>query len=83
MGPIQRLNRAEQCIRRTRFAADPRVIGMALDLNKHPFTVIGVAPAEFHGTELFLWPDFFVPIVNEEQLEGYSFLVNATTTGCL
>lgn len=59
---------------RTRFAADPRVIGMTLDLNKHPFTVIGVAPAEFHGTEMFLWPDFFVPMVNEEQIEGYSYL---------
>ena len=48
--------------------------GSVVDLNKHPFTVIGVAPAEFHGTELILWPDFFVPMVNEEQVEGYSFL---------
>ena len=59
---------------RARFAADPRVIGMTVDLNKHPFTIIGVAPPEFHGTEMFLWPDFFVPMVNEEQIEGYSYL---------
>jgi predicted permease len=59
---------------RTHFAADPRIIGTKVDLNKQPFTVIGIAPPGFHGTELFLWPDFFVPIVNEQQLEGSDFL---------
>ncbi|MGA8109899.1 MAG: ABC transporter permease, partial [Acidobacteriaceae bacterium] len=59
---------------RTHFAADPHVIGQKVDLNKHPFTVVGVAPATFHGTEIFLWPDFWVPMVNEQQLEGYDFL---------
>lgn len=59
---------------RARFAADPHVIGEKVDLNKHPFTIIGVAPATFHGTEIFLWPDFYVPMVNEQQVEGYDFL---------
>ena len=35
-------------------------------LNKHPYTVIGVAPPGFHGTLLFFHPDFFVPIVNHD-----------------
>jgi predicted permease len=59
---------------RTRFNADPRVIGMTVDLNKHPFTIIGVAPTSFNGTELFLWPDFWMPITNEQQVEGFNFL---------
>jgi predicted permease len=59
---------------RTHYAADPRIVGMTVDLNKHPFTVIGVAAPAFHGTEMFLWPDFWVPIVNEEQIEGYDYL---------
>ena len=59
---------------RSRFNANPGVVGTAIDLNKHPFTVIGVAPATFNGTELMLWPDFWVPMVNEEQIEGYSYL---------
>jgi predicted permease len=59
---------------RTRFNADPRVLGTVASLNKHPFTVIGVAPRSFNGTEIFFWPEFWVPIVNEEQIEGYSFL---------
>jgi predicted permease len=59
---------------RSRFGADPGVIGSRVDLNKHPFTVIGVAPREFHGTELVFWPDYFIPMVNEEQVEGFDFL---------
>lgn len=59
---------------RAYFAADPHVIGEKVDLNKHPFTIIGVAPPAFHGTETFLWPDFWVPMVNEHQLEDDDFL---------
>jgi predicted permease len=33
-------------------------------LDKDFFTVIGVAPARFHGTEQFDRPDYFIPIVN-------------------
>lgn len=49
---------------RTAFNADPRVIGTTVRLNKDPFTIIGVAPARFHGTEQFVWPDYYIPIVN-------------------
>lgn len=58
----------------SRFGADPRVIGTTVELNKHPYTLIGVAPASFHGMELFLWPDLWVPMVNAPQLDGYNFL---------
>ena len=57
-----------------RLNGDPHVIGSVIDLDKHPYTLIGVAPDTFHGTELFMWPDFWIPMVNEEQLEGDSFL---------
>jgi predicted permease len=59
---------------RTHFNADPRVLGMQVDLNKHPFTIIGVAPPKFNGTEIFLWPDFWMPMVNEEQIDNFNFL---------
>src|SRR5215471_6520985 len=49
---------------RSAFNADPRVIGTTVRLNKDSFTVMGVAPAQFHGTEQFVWPDYFIPIVN-------------------
>lgn len=56
------------------FNSDPRVVGTTVDINKHPFTVIGVAPSAFHGTELFLWPDFWMPIVDSPDNEGTDFL---------
>jgi predicted permease len=52
------------------FHDDPRVVGRVVQVNKNPFTIVGVAPPEFHGTLVFFFPDFFVPIVNQEQLEG-------------
>jgi predicted permease len=52
------------------FHDDPGVVGRVVQVNKNPFTIVGVAPPEFHGTLVFLSPDFFVPIVNQEQLEG-------------
>ncbi len=63
-----------------RFNGDPKVVGTTVDLNTQPFTVIGVAPEEFHGTEIFFWPDFWIPMVEAGQL-GYSphFLANRGT----
>jgi len=66
---------------RTRFNADPRLIGTTVELNKHPFTIIGVTPRSFNGTELFFWPDFFMPMVNEDQVEGYSYLTKRQSHG--
>ena len=54
---------------RSAFNADPRVIGTTVRLNKDSFTVVGVAPARFHGTEQFDWPDYFIPVVNHFDAE--------------
>jgi predicted permease len=58
----------------TRFQDDRGVVGRTVQLDKHPFTIVGVAPPEFHGTLLFFNPDFFVPIVNQEQVDGENLL---------
>jgi hypothetical protein len=56
------------------FHDDRGVIGQIVQLNKHPYTIIGVAPPEFRGTELFFAPALWAPIVQQQQLEGYSSL---------
>ncbi len=56
------------------FQGDRNVIGRVVQVNRHPFTIIGVAPPGFHGTLLFFNPDIFVPLVNQEQVEGVSNL---------
>jgi len=58
----------------SRFHEDPSVIGRTVLLGRHPFTVIGVAPRSFGGTLLFGVPDFFMPIVNQEQVDGKNLL---------
>jgi len=52
---------------RSVFNADPSVVGTTVRLDKDPYTVIGVAPAQFHGTEKFDRPDFWIPFVNWGQ----------------
>jgi predicted permease len=64
----------------SRFQDDPGVIGRTVQLNKHPFTIIGVTQSEFHGTLMFISPDFFMPIMNQEQVEGQDLLNNRDTT---
>jgi predicted permease len=64
---------------RSAFHADPGVVGITVELSKHPFTVVGVAPPQFHGTERFAWPDYWMPMVNEEQLEAWDYLHTRTS----
>ncbi|WP_263356997.1 ABC transporter permease [Acidicapsa ligni] len=59
---------------RSVFHADPGVAGTMVELGKQPYTVVGVAAAEFHGTERFGWPDYWIPMVNEEQMSGADYL---------
>jgi predicted permease len=64
----------------SRFQDDRGVIGRTVQLNKHPFTIIGVAPPDFRGTLLFISPDFLMPIVNQQQVEGEDLLNTRGTT---
>jgi len=54
------------------FHGDKGVIGRKLDVNKHPYTVIGVAPKGFRGTELFFAPALWIPLVQQPSLMGYN-----------
>ncbi len=56
------------------FQDDRGVVGRTVLLNRHPFTVIGVAPPGFVGTFIAFSADLFVPIVNHEQLAGDGLL---------
>jgi macrolide transport system ATP-binding/permease protein len=52
-----------------RFASDRGVAGQALTLNGHVFTVIGVAPQGFNGTEVAYSPELFVPMMMAHEIE--------------
>jgi predicted permease len=65
------------------FGDDNSVLGRVIQVNKHPFTVIGVAPPDFHGTLVFYSPNFFVPLVNKEQVEGATDLNDRESRGLI
>src|SRR5215469_15951057 len=50
---------------RRRFAGDPKIVGQNVELNDHPFTVVGVAPNEFHGTFSVMEMDAYIPFSAE------------------
>ena len=58
----------------SRFHGDPRAVGRTVQINKHSFTIVGVAPPNFRGTELFFAPDLWAPIVDAPQLLDFEML---------
>lgn len=50
------------------FDADPNIVGKTVRLNKHPYTIVGVTPEGFYGTEKFVQPSLFVPMANAASL---------------
>ncbi len=48
---------------RTRFAADPRILGRTITLNNATFTVVGVVPGNFRGIQLGARPDVWAPMM--------------------
>lgn len=53
------------------FDGNPAAVGRTVQINKHPYTIAGVAPPDFRGTELFFAPDFWAPIVDLPQIAGW------------
>jgi predicted permease len=56
---------------RNHFNSDPAAVGRVVQINKHPYTIVGVAPPAFRGTELFFAPDLWAPLVDIPQIAGW------------
>lgn len=59
---------------KTQFNGDRNVLGRTVEINRHAFTILGVAPPQFRGIELFFWPDMWTPLVEQTEIEGSSTL---------
>ena len=53
----------------SRFGGRRDIVGSTLAINGLPFTVVGVAPPGFHGTEMIYRPEIFVPLTMQPQIE--------------
>jgi putative ABC transport system permease protein len=56
----------------TRFGGNPDIVGRSVQVNKHPFIIIGVAPERYHGAYYFLEPDFYIPVTTMSLLDPKS-----------
>lgn len=52
-----------------RFAGDPEIVGKSVEFNSRPFTIIGVAPKGFIGTEVAYDPEMFIPVMMAKTIE--------------
>ncbi len=58
-----------------RFGSDLSIVGKTVEFNSRPFTVIGVAPEGFIGTEVAFAPEMFIPVMMAKAIEpGSNYL---------
>ena len=64
----------------SRFGGRVDIVGRPLQINGSPYTVVGVAPRGFHGTEVFYRPEAWVPITMQRQIEPGSTWLDSRTS---
>src|SRR5690348_14112921 len=52
------------------FAGDPQIIGKKIQINRHPYTVTGVAPRDFNGCKAGLRTDLWIPLPMDRDVWG-------------
>jgi predicted permease len=60
----------------THFAANPDIVGHTIEINQRPYTIVGVAPALFQGSQTGLRSEIWVPIMMVQQLMEQGDLVH-------
>jgi hypothetical protein len=75
----------------TIYGGDPSVIGASYIVERHPFTIIGIAPADFFGETLRSYPpDIWLPLARSKlsshclnSLQGSDVLVKRTVANII
>jgi len=60
----------------THFGANPDIVGQAIEINQHPYTIVGVTPAVFQGSQTGVRTEIWVPIMMEAQLNPLGDLLH-------
>jgi predicted permease len=58
------------------FAADPNIVGRTIELNQRPYSIVGVTPAAFQGSQTGVRTDLWVPIMMEAQFNPLGDLLH-------
>ena len=54
------------------FAGDPQIVGKTIQINRHPYTVIGVAPRDFTGCAPGLRAELWIPLSMDRDVWGFA-----------
>jgi predicted permease len=52
----------------THFGANPAIVSQAIEINQHRYTIVGVTPAVFQGSQTGVRTEIWVPIMMEAQV---------------
>ena len=54
------------------FAGDPQIVGKTIQINRHPYTVVGVAPRDFIGCAPGLRTELWMPVSMDRDVWGFN-----------
>ena len=54
------------------FAGDPQIVGKTIQINRHPYTVVGVAPRDFTGCAPGLRAELWIPVSMDRDVWGFN-----------
>jgi len=60
----------------THFAASPDIVGQTIGINEHPYTIVGVTPAAFQGSQTGVRTEIWLPIMMQAQLNPLGDLLH-------
>jgi len=61
---------------KTHFGANPNIVGQTIQINERPYTIVGVTPAAFQGSQTGIRTDVWAPIMMEAQLDPQGDLLH-------
>lgn len=59
----------------SRFAGDRSVLGKIVEINRHPYTIVGVTPPAFQGCKTGLRTEVWVPLMMADAVTGGNQLI--------
>ena len=58
------------------FGGTPDIVGQAIEINQHPYTIVGVTPSVFQGSQTGVRTDIWVPIMMHAQVNPLGDLLH-------
>jgi predicted permease len=60
----------------THFGANVNIVGQTIEINQHPYTIVGVTPAVFQGSQTGVRTEIWVPVMMEAQVNPLGDLLH-------